>query len=459
VTTHALVLRPLRSERALAQPALDALFLATILLVTFAKIHWSLAADLSVADVLTAAFLVVFLWDRLERGDTGLTRTSVVALAFFAAFLLVYLVGYFNLDTEQALTQFSKGMIKFVLHLGFLVAGVTLLARRPQRFYWYALAAFCGGIALNALYGVVQLGVSELTGANLDAALIEPITGRETAINIFGVVGGTQAVYRPNGLTGDPNHLGIELVIPLLVLTPLYLRLERAHRLKLPLAAILAFLLLVELATLSRSGLLGLGVGALILGLPYRRYLLRLDLLVPLAAVALAVAAVVVVRFDFFRTVLHARTNVSHAAASPHFGVYDFIPDILHSHPLFGLGLNNFAVYYEFVTGRPDFGPHSFYVSQVVESGIVGTALFAVFVLWIFVRLGAARRIGRALSAAGDPLAARVRPLAWGMTAALVATLVANVFYLTMTFYYFYVFAVLAVAVPVVFGRTAPRAT
>jgi hypothetical protein len=459
VTTHALVLRPLRSERAFAQPALDALFIATILLVTFAKIHWSLAADLSVADVLTAAFLVVFLWDRLERGDTGLTRTSVVALAFFAAFLLVYLVGYFNLDTEQALTQFSKGMIKFVLHLGFLVAGVTLLARRPQRFYWYALAAFCGGIALNALYGVVQLGVSELTGANLDAALIEPITGRETAINIFGVVGGTQAVYRPNGLTGDPNHLGIELVIPLLVLTPLYLRLERAHRLKLPLAAILAFLLLVELATLSRSGLLGLGVGALILGLPYRRYLLRLDLLVPLAAVALAVAAVVVVRFDFFRTVLHARTNVSHAAASPHFGVYDFIPDILHSHPLFGLGLNNFAVYYEFVTGRPDFGPHSFYVSQVVESGIVGTALFAVFVLWIFVRLGAARRIGRALSAAGDPLAARVRPLAWGMTAALVATLVANVFYLTMTFYYFYVFAVLAVAVPVVFGRTAPRAT
>ncbi len=39
------------------------------------------------------------------------------------------------------------------------------------------------------------------------------------------------------------------------------------------------------------------------------------------------------------------------------------------------------------------------------------------------------------------------------MTAALVATLVANLFYLTMTFYYFYVFAVLAVALPVVFGR------
>src|SRR5205807_5536912 len=119
-------------------------------------------------------------------------------------------------------------------------------------------------------------------------------------------------------------------------------------------------------------------------------------------------------------TVIRARTNTSYAAASPHLSVYGFIPDILHTHPFFGLGLNNFAVYYEFVTGRPDFGPHSFYVSQIVESGIVGTALFAVFVLWIFKRLGVARRIGRSLSAVGDPLATHVRPLAWGMTAALV---------------------------------------
>ena len=458
MTTHALVLRPLARERTLAQPALDGLFLATILVVSFAKIHWSLGADLSLADVLTAAFLVVFLWDRVERGDAGLTRTSVLALGFFAAFLLVYLVGYFNLDTQQALTQYGKGMVKFVLHLGFLVAGVTLLARRPQRFYWYALAAFCGGIALNGVYGVVQLAVSELTGGNLDSIIVEPITGRVTNINIFGVIGGTQAVYRPNGLTGDPNHLGIELVIPLLVLTPIYRRLERGHRLKARLAAVLAFLLVIELATLSRSGLLGLAVGALVLGIPYRHYLLRRELLLPLAAVALVVAAVVAVRFDYFRTVLRARTNVSHAAASPHFGVYNFIPDILHTHPLFGLGLNNFAVYYEFVTGRPDFGPHSFYVSQIVESGVVGTALFALFVLWIFSRLHEGLRLGRRLAGAGSPLAARVLPLSWGLTAALVATLVSNVFYLTMTFYYFYVFAVLAVAVPVVFGRADRRA-
>jgi O-antigen ligase len=458
MTSQALPLPAAPRERVLVQPVLDGLFLATILLVTFHKLQWELAGSLTLSDVLTSVFLVIFLWDRLERTDARLTRTAAVALAFFLAFALLYLAGFYSLDTGQALAQWAKGMVKFVLHFGFLVAAVALLARRARAFYWYALAAFLGGIALNALYGVVQLAVAELAGANLDEILIEPITSRQTGINVFGAIGGTQEVFRPNALTGDPNHLGIELVIPLLVLTPIYLRLERGHRLRLPLAALLGFLLVVELATLSRSGLLGLACGALVLAFPYRGYLGRPAFLVPLGAVVIVVGAIVVARLDFFLTVFRARTNTGRAATSPHFEVYGFVPDVLATNPFLGLGLNNFAVYYEHVTGREDFGPHSFYVATLVETGIVGTALFGAFVVWLFLRLGAARRLGKALAAAREPLAARVRPLAWGMTAALVGTLVANLFYLTMTFYYFYVFAALAVAIPVVFGpRAGPR--
>jgi O-antigen ligase len=456
VTSAALALRDRRAERVLVQPLLDGLFLLTAFMVTFHKLQWELAGSLIVSDVLTSVFLLAFLWDRLERGDLRLTRSAAVALAFLVAFALVYLAGFYNLDTAQAFDQWWKGFVKFVLHFGFVVAGVSLLARRPLRMYWYALAAFLGGIAVNALYGVIQLVVAEVTGANLDSILIEPLTSRQTGINVFGVVGGVQPVYRPNGLAGDPNHLGIELLLPLLVLLPLYLRLERGHRLRTPLAALLVFLLVVQLATLSRSGLLGLAVGGLVLALPYRRHLRRPAFLVPLGAVVAIVASVVLARLDFFLTVLRARTNTSRGAASPHFEVYTFIPDILQTHPALGLGLNNFSVYYEFVTGREDFGPHSFYVATLVETGLVGTALFAVFVVWLFARLGAARRLGRALRAAGDPLERRVTPLAWGMTAALAATLAANLFYLTMTFYYFYVYATLAVALPAVFGRRRP---
>ena len=126
---------------------------------------------------------------------------------------------------------------------------------------------------------------------------------------------------------------------------------------------------------------------------------------------------------------------------------------MLSQHPLFGLGLNNFSVYYEFVTGRDNFGPHSFYVALFVETGIVGALLFLAFLGYLFQRLAVGRAVGRALAAAGDGLAARVRPLEWGLTAALVGTMASNFFYLTMSFYYFFVFAMLAIVAPAVFAR------
>jgi hypothetical protein len=89
----------------------------------------------------------------------------------------------------------------------------------------------------------------------------------------------------------------------------------------------------------------------------------------------------------------------------------------------------------------------------IVEGGLVGAALFVVFLWWIFKQLAAARKLGEALAAEGNPLAARLRPLAWGMTAALVGTLAANAFYLTIPFLYFYVFVMLALAMPAVFSR------
>ena len=210
--------------------ATDALLLATLLTVSFAKLQWNVAGALSLSDVLTLVFLLAFAWSRWEHGDGRLARAAAIALLFFAAFLLVYLVGFFNLDTEQALAQWAKGMVKFLLHFLFLVTALAYLARRGERLYWLALAAFCGGLFLNAGYGVLQLGVAETTGFNLDQAWLQPLTGGASAINVYGAVSG-QDVYRPNGLTGDPNHLGIDLAVALLILTPIYLRLERGHRL------------------------------------------------------------------------------------------------------------------------------------------------------------------------------------------------------------------------------------
>ena len=424
-------------------------FLATLFVATFEKVHWTFAGNVGISDILAILFLISFL---VTTRRARVPWTTAVLLGFFALFLTVYLVGYFDLSDSDALAQWSKGLTKWVIHFVFLAAAVVWLSRRGRAYFWRSLAWFSGGIVVNAFYGVLQL-LDARRGGNLDATLLSPITGGASQINVYGAINGAN-VYRPNAMTGDPNHLGIMLIVPLLILTPLYLRLEKGHRLRKWLMLAIGFLLVVEAATLSRSGLLGLGVGALVLAVPYRRYLRSRALLVPVGAALALLLAIVLSRRSFFTTILKSRIQTNGGSESAHFSVYGFIPHVLHTDPLFGLGLNTFSVYYEFVTGKTNWGPHSYYVALIVETGLVGTALFAAFLWWVFHRLRAARALGRALAAARDPLAARVRPLAWGCTAALCGTLASNAFYLTMQFYYFYAFIALALAIPVVFART-----
>jgi O-antigen ligase len=437
-----------RRESRLVSP----LFLVAVFCSTFEKVHWSVAGSVYLADVTTLAFLAVWAADRLARPrKRRVPHTAVVLLAFLGAFLLVYLVGFFNLDTSQALDQFSKGIVKWLIHFVFLVVAVTYLAGRSRRYFWRTLTTFFAGITANAVYGILQLGVAE-RGHNLDAWFVEPLTRGASQINVYGAVQGTN-VYRPNALTGDPNHLGIMLLLPLLVLSPIYLRLERGHRLRRRLAFLIAFLLLVELATLSRSGLLGLGVGALILLLPYRHLLWTRAAALPLVLVAVPVVIELYLRHHYFLTVIRSRLSTSGKGTSAHFGVYDFIPAVMRMHPLFGLGYNNFSVYYQLVTGKTNWGPHSYYVALLVEGGIAGGVVFFAFLVYLLHRLGVARRLGRTLAEAGRPDARRLRPLAWGMTAAFVGTLAANAFYLTLPLFYFFVFIALMLATPIVFAR------
>jgi O-antigen ligase len=428
-----------------------ALFLATLFCVTWEKIQWGFGVDVSISDLLTVLFLLAFALEWIGRRETRSPKTTAGVLLVFALLLVVYLVGFFNITTTDSLDQWLKGMVKFVVHFLFLAAGVTYLARRSRRFYFQSLAALVLGLAANAAYGVLQL-LAARAGVNLDARVVAPLTGGFSAINVYGRVNGA-TIFRPNALALDPNHLAVMLCIPLLSLLPLYLRLERRHRLRVPLALLLAFLFLVQLSTLSRSGLLGLVVGLLILAVPYRRRLASRDLLYPLAGVAAVLLAVVYSRRHYFEVLLRTRLQTGGRSENAHLAVYDFVPQILHSHPLFGLGLNTFSIYCEFATGKSNWGPHSFYVALIVETGLVGTVAFFVFLRYLFVRLRAARAVGRALANVGDPTAARVRPLAWGMTAALAGTMAANAFYLTMQFYYFYAFAALALSLPLVFGR------
>jgi len=77
-------------------------FLASLFCVTFEKLHWNFAGTVSLADVLAILFLVAFVGSTKRA---TVPRTSVVLLGFFVAFLLVYLIGYFNLTDSDSLHQ------------------------------------------------------------------------------------------------------------------------------------------------------------------------------------------------------------------------------------------------------------------------------------------------------------------------------------------------------------------
>jgi hypothetical protein len=427
---------------------LDRLLLATLVVTTWHKLHWSPGVgDVTLEDVLATAFVGLFVVDRCLRRDARMHRVALGLLLAMAVLEAVYLGGYFALENQQQLSQYAKGMVKFALHFGFLVCGTQHVIDRGERLLRRAIGAFVLGLGVNCAYGVAELLAQVGAGVNLDKAVVGPLTfgqGSLGGINVYGQTTAveqgsyiTLGVYRVNALALDPNHLGIMLCVPILLLLPFALRAGVRSRSGVLLAALVAGFAIVELLTLSRSGLLGLACGLLVLAWPLRRQLLLPRVVLPVLA-GLAAVGVALASSSYVRQVARSRVTLSDNSAKVHFQFFDLVQPVLDAHPVFGLGLNTFSVYYQFLTGKTNWGPHSFYIALLDETGLVGACVFAAFLAWVGLRLAVILRASRALQRRADPQAGEWRALAIGLTAGLAATLIANVFYLTMQFYYFY---------------------
>ncbi len=105
--------------------------------------------------------MIAFLAHRIARRDWVVSRTVAVAAGFFVAFLIVYLVGFFNLETTFDRNLFIKGITKWGINFALLLCAVAYLERRSPRIYWETLAAFVAGFAVNAAWGLAQLVLAE----------------------------------------------------------------------------------------------------------------------------------------------------------------------------------------------------------------------------------------------------------------------------------------------------------
>ena len=215
------------------------------------------------------------------------------------------------------------------------------------------------------------------------------------------------------------------LLIPLLVLLPIYLPLEPDTACTCAARPADRVLLSDEWRRSPAAGCVGLIAGSLVLVVPYRHLMMTRRFGALFGGVVLAVGFIAARGGSHSSNRCCARACAPALATSAHFGVYDFIPQALHLHSVLGLGFNTFSVYYEFVTGRR-IGARTFYVALFVETGLVGAALSGSSSSYVFRRLGAARRTWTALGESEIPARRRVRALAYGLTAALVGTMAAN---------------------------------
>jgi O-antigen ligase/polysaccharide polymerase Wzy-like membrane protein len=429
---------------------LDGLLAASLLTMTWAKINWQGGGvDLTISNITASAFIAVFLVDRLLRGNDAFPRAATPLGGFMLVFLAVYLAGYANLSTSAALVYWVKGIVTWTIHFLFLIAAVTHVVARGAGAYVRAVRWFVAGIAVNAAYGLLQLVLVIAAGVNLDRLVIQPLTagqGKFGGINVYGQVNGGSNIYRINALSGDANHVGVILCVPLLLLLPVFLA-DPRRRMRLGL--LLGFLFLVQVLTLSRSAALGDFVGLLVLSPLFVHKLPRLRTIVLVLGTPIAVVATLYAASPFVRTVIDARTNPSGTGTATHFEFYNLIQPALEPNPLFGMGFNTFAVYYEFITGKSNFGPHSYWVATIAETGMVGLVVALTYVTWLFLT---------AISMARSE-AHMARLLGFGLVASLAGTAAANLFYLTMSFEYYFAVAMLVVAGQALFapGRSPVR--
>ena len=218
----------------MSQKTLDGLFLAAIATVTWEAMRFAAGpVDVTWSDILISLFLACVIVNRVLDRDSGLPRQAATLAGFMLVFLVVYLCGYFDLSTREALAFWTKGIIVWLAHALFLVFGVAYVVRRGTELYQRAVKWLLAGIVICSAYGLIQLATKVAIGLNLDQLVVGTLTlgrGKTNGINIYGQVGGTENIYRINALTGDPNHLGVMLCLPLLMLLPVYLADTRGRR-------------------------------------------------------------------------------------------------------------------------------------------------------------------------------------------------------------------------------------
>jgi hypothetical protein len=362
------------------------------------------------------------------------------------ATLLILVWAFTGLLSLPNAISGSKVLARVVLDLvalvTFLTVVTTLRSREELRravTLWEVVAT------LYAAFAIVQM-IGLVAGFDTSLHVLEGISNPDIYQGIGAPVRRRIGdVFRANSMFNDPNILGGFLAAAMSA--TLAMRFHHAaigRRLRAALETLaLAIMAVGMLLTQSRSGVVALLAGAGVVFAHQPTLLRRVGLWIAVGAILAAMAGVaMLVQADpgLLLTRFAGTADTNDSSNRQHLDVFLYGLELLARFPLFGAGLGNFGLYY--APERDAFFSkmmtHCAPMTYFAESGIPGGVAFCA--VWWHIT----RRVAGTRPARSD---AEGRALRIALLSAVVAILVANLFYDYILRTFVWVLAALAVSV------------
>jgi hypothetical protein len=357
---------------------LRVLLCLTIACSTFQKTFWYVGGlRVLLSDVLMAGFCICCLLSPLLRRERPHRPAGgAFFLASVPVLFSMLISGLVNAFSGLDVGLYWKGVVSVCFALFFQVLAIKFIAQTTDKNQAYYPLSFIVGALISAGYSAAQVYFLVGRGIDLDAAVLEKIFSPAWHEGIEGY----GSLYRISGLLADPNHFGV-VIVAVLAITIGFLMRHRFGSPKLSkpflLTAVLSFVITLVF-TFSRTAFVALAmmllVFVLLAGRLRRRAMLKA--FVPLLALSVLGASILLYsQKDALLEVVSYKLDPSSASVVEHASLYSEGLSLWTRGPstlLFGVGPNNFSAAYQRRFGVAGWNPHSSWVTELVEEGLLG---------------------------------------------------------------------------------------
>ena len=352
--------------------------------VTFAK---------AIGLLLALAWFAVITTDRAKRRDFLTTHPAM-------SFVLLGLLAWAALSTTWAESPGHAFETTYRLALNAMLFLIVFTAVATKKHVVWVLAAFLLGAAVSALYGI--------------AFPAPPDSIYDT-------------IERAGGAGADPNELAF-LMVASIVIAGAFAVWSKAPLVRIGALAVIAFCTATIFMSVSRSGLVSMGVAllaAVVIGGRWRKPALALLVIMTVSAFGY---------FTFYASPEVRDRITLGEGGSGRTDIWEVGSRMVEDKPVAGVGAGNFqvaSIHYllepgalqrdEYIVDHPKVA-HNIYLQVLAELGVIGLALLLAILAFSLV---SAFRAARSFNAAGDT---RMELLARALIVALLAILAANFF-------------------------------